>query len=190
VHTESGTCATYAQKITIERGELLFTGAVENPYLNIIAVRPNLDVRVGVSVVGPIANPRVRLFSEPDMSDMEKLSWLVLGRGSDGLGSTDTALLQSAAIALLAGEDRMASSPLMEQLGMTQFSMRQSDSATRETIVTVGRQVSQRWYVGYERSVNATTGTWQLIYRVAQRFTIRAQSGVENALDVIWSWRW
>jgi translocation and assembly module TamB len=155
-----------------------------------VAVRPNLDVRVGVSVVGPMANPRVRLFSEPDMSEMEKLSWLVLGRGSDGLGTTDTALLQSAAIALLAGEDRMPSGPLMEQLGLTTFSMRQSDGETRETIVSIGRQLSQRWYVGYERSVNATTGTWQLIYRVARRLTVRAQSGVENALDVIWSWRW
>ncbi|MCK7494640.1 MAG: hypothetical protein MZW92_28370 [Comamonadaceae bacterium] len=31
--------------------------------------------------------------------------------------------------------------------------------------------------MGYERGVNATTGTWQLIYRIAQRFTLRAQSG-------------
>ena len=37
---------------------------------------------------------------------------------------------------------------------------------------------------------HATTGTWQLIYKVAQRFTLRAQSGTDNALDVIWSWRW
>ena len=43
--------------------------------------------------------------------------------------------------------------------------------------------------MGYERGVNATTGTWQLIYRVAQRFTLRAQSGVDNSLDVIWTWR-
>jgi translocation and assembly module TamB len=190
VRTEAGTYAAYAQKMTIERGELLFSGAVDNPYLNIVAVRPNLDVRVGVSVVGPMANPRVRLFSEPDMSEMEKLSWLVLGRSSEGHGTADTALLQSAAIALLAGEDRMPSGPLMEQLGLTTFSMRQSDSETRETIVSIGRQLSQRWYVGYERSVNATTGTWQLIYRVARRVTVRAQSGVENALDVIWFWRW
>ena len=43
--------------------------------------------------------------------------------------------------------------------------------------------------MGYERGVNATTGTWQLIYRAAQRYTLRMQSGLENALDVIWTWR-
>jgi translocation and assembly module TamB len=38
--------------------------------------------------------------------------------------------------------------------------------------------------------VNETTGNWQLIYRIAQRLTVRAQGGEDNALDVIWTWRW
>jgi translocation and assembly module TamB len=75
-------------------------------------------------------------------------------------------------------------------LGLTEFSVRQSDGETRETIVSLGRQLSQRWYIGYERSVNSTTGNWQLIYRLAQRFTVRAQSGVDNSVDFIWQWRW
>ena len=48
----------------------------------------------------------------------------------------------------------------------------------------------RNWYVGYERGINATTGTWQLIYRVAQRLTLRAQAGEDSALDAIWTWRW
>lgn len=190
VRTAAGTYVAYAQKMVIERGELAFSGAPDNPRLDILAVRPNLDVRVGVAVAGPLANPRVRLFSEPDMSDMDKLSWLILGRASDGLGRNDTALLQRAALALLSGEEQGPTDKLLNQLGLTEFSFRQSEGEVRETIVSLGRQLSQRWYVGYERSVNATTGTWQVIYRVAQRFTLRAQSGAENSLDAIWSWRW
>lgn len=190
VHTATGTYVAYAQKMVIERGELAFSGAADNPRLDIVAVRPNLDVRVGVAVVGPLLNPRVRLFSEPEMTEMDKLSWLLLGRASDGLGRNDTALLQRAALALLAGENQTPTDHLLGQLGITDFSFRQTEGETRETIVSLGRQLSQRWYVGYERSVNATTGTWQLIYRIAQRFTLRAQSGVENSLDLIWSLRW
>jgi len=190
VRAVSGTYVAYAQRLVIERGELVFTGAPENPRLDVLAIRPNLDVRVGVAVTGPLQSLHVRLYSDPEMADMDKLSWLLLGRPSDGLGRTDTALLQRAAVALLAGEDRAPSDQLMAQLGITDFSVRQSDSETRETIVSLGRQLSQRWYVGYERSVNATTGSWQLIYRVAQRFTVRAQSGADNSLDFIWQWRW
>jgi translocation and assembly module TamB len=97
VRTEAGTYAAYGQKLEIERGVLVFEGPVANPRLDILALRPNLDVRVGVQVGGSAQLPRVRLYSEPDMSDTDKLSWLVLGREPDGLGSTDLALLQSAA---------------------------------------------------------------------------------------------
>jgi len=190
VRAVNGTYIAYAQRLVIDRGELVFTGAPENPRLDILAVRPNLDVRVGVAVTGLLSSLHVRLFSEPEMPEIDKLSWLMLGRPSEGLGRNDTALVQRAALALLAGEEQSPTDQLLNQLGLTDFSVRQSDSETRETIVTLGRQLSQRWYVGYERSVNTTTGSWQLIYRIAQRFTVRAQSGVDNSLDFIWQWRW
>lgn len=191
VRTERGTYAAYSQKLVIERGELNFTGPVEDPRLDILAVRPNLDVVVGVAVTGTALNPRIRLASEPEMSDSDKLSWLVLGRAPDGLGQADTALLQRAAMALLAGENGGGSDKFLSTIGLTDFSLRQTgEGEVRETVVTLGKQLSQRWYVGYERSVNATTGTWQLIYRAAQRFTVRAQSGDDSAVDVVWTWRW
>ncbi|MGH8796063.1 MAG: translocation/assembly module TamB domain-containing protein, partial [Caldimonas sp.] len=184
------TYAAYGQKLAIDRGQLTFTGAVENPRLDIEATRPNLDVRVGVAVTGTALIPRVRLFSEPEMSEMDKLSWLVLGRASEGLGRSDTALLQRAALALLAGENGGGSTNPFSRLGLDDVSVRQSDGEVRETIVSLGKQLSRRWYVGYERGLNATTGSWQLIYRVARRFTLRAQSGDDNSVDAIWTWRW
>lgn len=192
VRTESGTYQAYGQKMLIERGFVAFTGAVNNPRLDILAVRPELDVRVGVAVEGTAQSPRVRLFSEPEMSELDKLSYLVMGRGSEGLGRADTALLQRAAMALLAGSDGGSrSDALLKNIGLDDLSVRQTTNGdVRDTVVSLGKQISSRWYVGYERGVNATTGTWQLIYRIAQRFTLRAQSGAENSLDVIWSWRW
>jgi translocation and assembly module TamB len=190
VRALDGSYAAYGQKLAIDRGNLTFNGPAENPRLDIEATRPNLDVRVGVAVTGTAANPRVRLFSEPEMSEIDKLSWLVLGRASDGLGRTDTALLQRAALALLAGDRPGPTDPLMQAIGLDELSVSQSDGEVRETVVSLGKQLSRRWYVGYERSLNATAGTWQLIYRVAQRFTLRAQSGEDSALDVIWTWRW
>ncbi len=190
VRAENGTYAAYGQKLTIDRGLIAFSGPVENPRLDIEATRPNLDVRVGVAVTGSAANPRVRLFSEPELSEIDKLSWLVMGRASDGLGRTDTALLQRAALALLAGEGGGPTDAITKALGLDEISVRQTDGEVRETVIALGKQLSKRWYVGYERGLNATTGSFQLIYRVAQRFTLRAQTGDDNSLDVIWTWRW
>jgi translocation and assembly module TamB len=187
---DGGQYAAYGQKLNIERGDITFTGSLDNPSLDLLAVRPNLDVRVGVYVGGTALAPRVSLYSEPEMSDTDKLSWLLLGRAPDGLGRTDTALLQRAAVALLSGEGEGATGRALRQLGLDELSLSQSDDDTRATIVRLGKQISRRWYVGYERSLNATTGSWQLIYRIAQRFTLRAQSGDDNALDLIWTWKW
>jgi translocation and assembly module TamB len=189
ISTEGGTYAAYGQKLDIERGIVAFNGAADNPRLDVLALRPNSDTRIGVLITGNLLTPRVRLYSEPDMSDTDKLSWLVLGRAPDGLGRNDTALLQRAAVALLSGEGEAPTDALLKNLGLDELSLKQSDTDVRETVVSLGKQLSRRWYVGYERGVNATTGTWQLIYRIAQRFTLRAQSGLENALDVIWTWR-
>jgi translocation and assembly module TamB len=190
IRAVDGTYAAYGQKLRIERSVIAFSGVPDNPRLDIEAIRPDLeDVRVGATVTGTAQNPRIRLFSEPSMTDTDRLSWLLLGRPSDGLGRTDLALLQRAAYALIAGE---SDSPgLVERIGLDQLSVRQDgEGDTRETVVTLGKQISRRWYVGYERSLNAASGTWQLIYRAAQRFTLRAQSGAENALDLIWTWKW
>ena len=189
VSTDGGTYAAYGQKLEIERGIIAFSGAYDNPRLDVLALRPNIDQRVGVAITGNVLTPRVRLYAEPDLSDSEKLSWLVLGRAPDGLGRNDTALLQRAAVALLSGEGEAPTDALMRNLGIDEVSLRQGDGDVRETVITVGKQLSRRWYLGYERGVNATTGTWQLIYRIAQRFTLRAQSGEDSALDLIWTWR-
>ena len=189
VSTADGTYAAYAQKLTIQRGDVAFSGPVDNPRLDVLALRPNLDIDVGVAITGSAQTPRVRLYSSPELPDTEKLSWLVLGRDPGGLDRTDTALMQRAAMALLAGDEESATDALIRNLGLDEFSVRQDEGGTGDTIVSLGKQLSQRWYVGYERGVNATTGTWQLIYRVAQRFTLRAQSGAENSLDAIWVWR-
>ena len=190
ISTESGTYAAYGQKLDIERGIVAFSGAPDNLRLDVLALRPNIDLRVGVAITGTLLLPRVRLYSEPEMSDNEKLSWLLLGRAPDGLDRADTALLQRAAVALLAGEGEAPTDALLRNLGIDEISLRQGgEGDTRETVVALGKQLSRRWFVGYERGVNATTGTWQLIYRIAQRFTLRAQSGEDNSLDVIWVWR-
>jgi translocation and assembly module TamB len=189
IKAENGSFTGYGQKMEIERGIVAFSGPHNNPRLDILALRPNIDMRVGVAITGNALSPRIRLFSEPEMSDADKLSWLVLGRAPDSLGRNDTALLQRAAIALLAGENEAPTDALMKSLGIDDISLRQGDTAVRETVISIGKQLSRRWYLGYERGVNATTGTWQLTYRIAQRFTLRAQSGLDNALDVIWTWR-
>jgi translocation and assembly module TamB len=191
INTERGTFDAYGQKLTIERGQITFAGVLDNPRLDVLAIRTGeSDVRVGVAITGTALAPRIKLYSDPDLPDTSKLSWLLLGRAPDTLQGADTALLQSAALALLSGSGESRTGKLFKSVGLDEVSVTDSGVDAKGTVVRLGRQVSQRWYVGYERGLNATTGSWQLIYRIAQRFTLRAQSGDQNALDLIWQWKW
>ena len=190
VRAVDGTFANYGQKLVIDRGVISFNGAPSNMRLNIEATRPNLDVRVGVAVSGPLQNLRVRLFSEPEMSNNEKLSWLLLGRASDGLGKTDTALVQRAAFALLAGDGDGGPGAFTRAFGIDDLGLRQTDGDTRETVVSVGKQLSKRVYIAYEQNLATSTGSFQVTYRIAQRFVMRLQSGLDRSIDLIGTWRW
>lgn len=197
IRLEQAKFAAYGQKLDIVRSAITFNGLIENPRLDILAMRPQTptaqdsDVKVGVRITGTAQDPRIRLYSEPTLSETEQLSWLVLGRAPTGLGGADIGLLQTAAVALLSGDDGPGvTDRVIGLLGLDTLSVSQSDGAVRETVVSVGKQISRHWYMGYERNLSATGGNWQLIYSLAQRFKVRAQAGEDNAIDFIWQWRW
>lgn len=190
VNVVDGTYEAYGQNLVIDRGIVAFNGPIDRPRLDIEATRPKLDIRVGVTITGTADNPRVRLFSEPDLSEVDKLSWLVLGHASDDVGRAENALLQRAALALVSGEGPGVTDKVTKALGLDELSLGQSDGEVKQTVLSLGKKLSERWSIGYEHGLNAATGSFQLIYKIAKRFTLRAQSGDDNAVDVIWTWRW
>jgi translocation and assembly module TamB len=190
IQAVDGTYSAYGQNLVIDHGSITFSGEVANPRLDILAVRPDIDIRVGVVVSGQAANPRVRLYSEPGLSDFDTLTWLVLGRAPEGVGRDDTALLQRAALALLAGQ-RGASDGIVSKLGLDSLSVHGStNNGVTGTVVSLGKQISKRLYVGYEHALSGTGGTLELIYRIASRITVRARAGADTSIQTIWTWRW
>ncbi|MFW2354977.1 translocation/assembly module TamB domain-containing protein [Hydrogenophaga sp.] len=190
VRTERGSYRAYGQQLTIENGVLRFTGPYDNPTLDITAVRPNSSQRVGVQISGTAQVPRVRLFSDPELPDSEKLAWLVLGRPASGAGA-EAAVLQQAALALLAGRDGRLDGGLAGALGLDELSIAGSgtnaDGSAASAALTLGKRLSNNLYLSYERSLAGALGTVSIFYDVSRRLTVRARAGEENALDLIFT---
>ena len=186
LRTVGGRYQAYGQPLGIERGVLRFAGPYDNPSLNILALRPKLTRRVGVQITGTALLPRVRLYAEPDLPEAEKLAWLVLGRSATG-GGAEAAVLQQAALALLGGQD--PSGAIAGRLGLDELSLSSgSDSGSGGAggaTVTLGKRISQNFYVAYERSLAGTLGTFSIFYDLSERFTLRARTGETSAIDLI-----
>ena len=190
VSTFGGEYRAYGQRLDVEQGLLRFTGAIDNPSLDILAIRPNLSQRVGVQILGTALLPRVRLYAEPELPDAEKLSWLVLGRPSS-TGGGEAALLQQAALALFGNKAGGMSGGLAASLGLDDLSFRgassNADGSTSQSAVTLGKRFSRNFYASYERTISGALGTLYIFYDLSQRFTVRAQAGQQSAVDLIFT---
>jgi translocation and assembly module TamB len=195
LRTVNGSYRAYGQNLSVEDGRLLFFGPFDNPVLNIRAVRPNLPQVVGVQINGTAQVPVVRLFAEPEMSEVEKLSWLALGRTSAD-GGAETALLQQAALALFAGKgstgrDSLASAFGLDEVSLGRTSTTNLDGTTgTEATVKFGKRLSRDFYVVYERSLAGTVGTLYVFYDLSRRFTLRGEAGTTQAVDLIFTTRY
>jgi translocation and assembly module TamB len=190
VSTFGGQYRAYGQRLDVEQGVLRFSGPIDNPALDILAIRPNLTQRVGVQITGTALLPRVRLYAQPELPDAEKLSWLVLGHGSAS-GGAEAALLQQAALALLGSKSNGMSGGLAASLGLDELSFRGSanntDGTTSEGAVTLGKRFSRNFYAAYERSISGALGTLFVFYDLSRRLSVRAQAGQQSAIDLIYT---
>jgi translocation and assembly module TamB len=201
VHTVSGTYAAYGQRLSIERGVVSFSGAYDNPAIDILAVRTRPDgeqlsetnVEAGVQVRGSALAPVAKLVSTPNVPDSEKLSWLVLGHGMEGATGNEADVLSAAAGALLGGKGGTGGiqSKIANSLGLDELGVRQGAgeaAGLENTVVTVGKRISSRLYLGFEQGAGTASSLVRLRYKINPRITLQLQTGTNTALDVLYSW--
>jgi translocation and assembly module TamB len=189
VKTVKGQYRAYGQQLDVETGLARFNGPFDNPALDILAIRPNISQRAGVQITGTAQSPRVKLYSEPALSDAETLSWVVLGRASATSGG-ESALLQQAALALIGHVSKGGSGgSLASRFGLDELGFKGPGNGgdLRESAVTLGKRLSKDFYLTYERSVGGTFGTIFIFYDLTQRLTLRGQAGQTSGLDLIYT---
>jgi translocation and assembly module TamB len=184
IRTNQGEYRAYGQRLDIERGLLRFTGALDNPSLDILAIRPHLTQRVGVTITGAVQSPVIRLYSEPDMPDADKLTWLVTGRAAPATGA-ESALLQQAAVALLASRRGGSPGGVAGRVGLDELSVRRD--TTEGAVVTLGKRFAHNFYAAYERSLSGALGTLYIFYDLSKRLTVRAEAGERTGVDLIFT---
>jgi translocation and assembly module TamB len=201
VRTVSGTYAAYGQRLSIERGVATFSGPYDNPSIDVLAVRKRpegeqlseTNVEAGVQVRGTALSPTAKLVSTPNVSDSDKLSWLVLGHGMEGTTGNEADVLSAAAGALLGGKGGTGGiqSKLANALGVDEFGVRQGagqEPGLANTVVTVGKRISSKLYLSFEQGAATATSVVRLRYKLTPRITLALQTGTNTALDVLYSW--
>lgn len=211
IRTRDGRFAAYGQQLEIEQGILTFQGLPDNPALDVRAVRKGLAVEAGVQLSGTAQKPIVRLISDPELPDAEKLSWLILGHGPENVGSNDATLLISAAGSLLGNDSENLVQQLKNSFGIDEFGVRQgalddtgrrrvgsriaggsgdTNVATGQQILSIGKRLSNNATLSYEQSLGSAESIVKLTIALTRQISLVGRAGSDNALDIFYTLTW
>ncbi|MBT8081785.1 MAG: translocation/assembly module TamB domain-containing protein, partial [Gammaproteobacteria bacterium] len=180
-----GRYKAYGQDLEIERGELIFNGPLENPRLNVRAVRRIGDVAAGIEVSGVPTQLQSSVFSDPVMSDAEALSYLLTGRPlASATSAGDGNTLNNAAFALGMSGAANITSQVRTQLGLETLAIVGGADDSR---LIAGKRFGDRLLVEYGYGLMDELGTLLLRYQLTSRIVLESRTGSVSNLDVVYS---
>ena len=185
--TSGSTYTAFGRKLSIDSGFFTFNGPIDNPGINILALRRNQEVEAGVQVSGTVQAPVAKLVSEPTVADNEKLSWLLFGHGTDTGANLGQQSTMTEAFALLgnAGGKRIA-----QTLGLDEFSIGQSEvGLTDPQVVTLSKALSERIVLGYEQGLTTAASVFKVTLNLSRFWSVAVHTGAVNGATLLYNKR-
>ncbi|WP_322030521.1 translocation/assembly module TamB domain-containing protein [Paraburkholderia sp. J76] len=185
--TEGSTYTAFGTKLNIENGFFTFNGPVGNPGINILAMRRNQQVEAGVQVTGTVQAPTVRLVSEPNVPDNEKLSWLLFGHGTDQGNNLGQQSAMTTALALLGSAQGKR---IAQSIGLDEFSIGRSEvGLTDPEVVMIAKAINQRLVIGYEQGLQSASNAVKATINLSRYWSLVVYGGTFNGADILYTRR-
>ncbi|MGB3289639.1 MAG: translocation/assembly module TamB domain-containing protein [Burkholderiaceae bacterium] len=203
LRTRGGAIEAYGQRLQLRRGAITFQGDIASPVLDIEALRTGLAVEAGVRVGGTAKRPRIDLVSYPAVSEIEKLSWLLLGHGPNDSGG-DMALLFSVGTSFLGSGE-----PFYRKFGVDEVSIKSGDLGAAGSIlpvesvvsgldsgtsdierkfITVSKKLASGITLSVQQALSDTGTVGRASYRLARGLTAEVTGGTVNGLALVYRW--
>ena len=183
--TITGTYDAYGQSLRLERGELLFTGPLDDPTLDVRAEREIGETTVGVQLTGTLKAPLTRIYSDPVLSEADALAFLLLGRPLAGTGEQETATLESAALAMGLQQALPVVQRIGSSLGLDELSIQTTDIDAGALMA--GKYLSPKVYVRYTYGLFNRIGGLLVRFRFNERLSLETRSGDEKSMDLLYT---
>lgn len=175
------TYTSYGQNLTIRKGEFLFNGPTDNPWLNIEAIRKSNDTKITavLALSGPLKSPQTRIYSEPPLPESEALAYLITGKSFNNRNDSEGNAIASAAIGYGVSE----LSWLSEQLGIDEFEFEEGDKL-ENSAVRLGQYLNPDLYIGLSLGLFATNYAVDLRYQLNKHFSLATRAGNTQRIEL------
>lgn len=186
IRVVEGQYKAYGQQLVIRQGQAIFAGPIDNPQLNVEAVRTieEEDVIAGIRIRGSVSAPVMTLFSEPPMNESNILAYLILGRSLTGASNDEGEMLTKAATSLgLAGGGLLAQR-IGKIFGLENVGIEKTDGNTQSTVLMLGKHLSPRLYIGYGIGIFERFSSFLIRYTLSEHWSLQAETGLQSGGDL------
>lgn len=185
-----GQYALYGRSFDIERGRVVYTGGtLDNPGIDLQVDRQVGDVKVSLTVSGPLVEPDLSLTSTPAMSETDRMSYLLLGRPASQASGAEASLLLRAAASLVPGGARGVPAYIQSTLGLDTLEVRSDTAENEGASVVLGKYLSPRLYVSYVAGFQTAVDVFRVRYDLARHWLLRAESSMQGSGgDLLFTW--
>ncbi|OOF30680.1 translocation/assembly module TamB domain-containing protein [Salinivibrio proteolyticus] len=182
-----GTYRSFGQDLIIRKGEILFNGPADQPYLQVEAIRnperTEGDVIAGIRLTGPADEPVATVFMDPAGSQANALSYLLRGRALDA-GAGD-ANMTSMLIGLGLAQSGKLVGEIGQAFGVEDLTL-DTSGAGDEQKVEVSGYILPDLEVKYGVGIFDAIGVFTVRYRLMKDLYLEAVSGVDQAVDLLY----
>jgi translocation and assembly module TamB len=181
VRVRDGYLTGYGKELRVDRGDLTFTGPLDDPIINIQVSRQSYyagrDYTVGLRLSGSAQNIKTEPYSRPVMSDNDVLSFLLLDQPTGSGAKTGGAALALGLRQIVPGEGGGI-------LGLDEVTFETNDA--NEAAMVAGKRINDKLYVRYVFGTQGEPGAFRIRYRLEGGFSLEASTGAQQALDLIY----
>jgi len=185
---EDGRYRSFGQDLYIRKGQVVFSGSVENPYINVEAIRNTEltedNVIVGIRLIGPVKKPVFTIFSEPEMQQTRMISYLLRGRDINSEDETSQdVVITTMLVGSSLGQGKDVIGFLGDTLGVTDFAIDtrgQGDDTRVEVSGYVLPGVQIRYGIGLFSDLSEVV----VRYEIIPKLYIELMTGVDSAVDL------
>jgi len=180
VRVRDGFLTGYGKELRVDRGELTFTGPLDDPLINIQVSRESIyegrQYTIGLRLTGSAQHVKTEPFSRPAMSENDVLVFLMLDRppstGDDSSGAALALGLQQL-VPLEGG-----------RFGLDEVSFETNDA--NEAAMVAGKRINDKLYVRYVFGALGQPGAFRIRYRLGRGFSLESSTGARQSLDLIY----
>jgi len=184
LNVEEGKYAAYGRQLDIEHGRLMFRdGPLNDPAIDLRAIKKFPDITAGVNVRGTLRQPRLTFFSDPPVAQSQIVSLLIAGGSLDTLQNSNDSQQQRSS-ALMQGS-ALLFQQFGSKVGLSDVGV--ETDTNNDTSLVLGRYLSPRLYVSYGVSLAESINTFKMRYTLGNRWTLKTEAGFARSADLVYT---